>query len=304
VEAPVSVPATSTKVSQNEPPIGVRPAPLSLERICFTRSLPWSDRPSARLPGVASLWVLGVLLAIMLVWILATLGGLRVPFNAIPAVFPLSILVLLPTAIVLGIRSRRRHDRACAGLNRLADRTCRVVCAGPPSVAIGGPPLDNVQFPPATYLASFATRRPRWLGLTWWATFGLCFGLGVVLDQASLKLGPGWYLYVFPFAAGGVSELAIALLFPTYIRLLPGRMDVLTFFTWRSAALTVRSHNLRLARLEIDLQSHLLRIRETDQTCLVVPKHIPRGHEFIRTLLLAALSTHTPVAVPMDRLIE
>lgn len=66
--------------------------------------------------------------------------------------------------------------------------------------------------------------------------------------------------------------------------------------------LATETYDLRTARVQVDMLRGTVRVKDGERECRLALHAIPRWREFVRVLLLAALSTHPPVALPHDEL--
>jgi hypothetical protein len=109
------------------------------------------------------------------------------------------------------------------------------------------------------------------------------------------------YIEVLAAAAGGV--LLGTLLFPTYIRLVPGRMDVLQCGFLGRAILSKRSIELRGRKVVVDLSTRVVTVGTGGETPPIGYAAMWDGPEFVNAVLQACVSTHTPPALPEDALV-
>lgn len=148
-----------------------------------------------------------------------------------------------------------------------------------------------------------------------------------LLDN-SWTAGPRLALFYFGFlsAASGLSELtggswfrpsALAicgailaafilervLLWPSYLRISPGRLDVLRFNNFPGGKTVTKSIPLSTAHLLIDLHKHSALITASGEST-EVPFVLVRGRRrFAHCLIRAALSTHPSPPLPEDELL-
>ncbi|RJP33774.1 MAG: hypothetical protein C4547_11780 [Phycisphaerales bacterium] len=98
-------------------------------------------------------------------------------------------------------------------------------------------------------------------------------------------------------------------LWPTYYRVVPGRLDVMRFNMLRNEPVSIAQHPLRDAWIEIDLRRCVVIIGRRNepgepQTEAELPILLMRRRtEFAHALLLAAISTHEAPPLPDDALL-
>lgn len=139
----------------------------------------------------------------------------------------------------------------------------------------------------------------------------LALGLGSDLGLALLLIN-GMLLASYYFqdnAVGFISVVAIVVLFPglllfrpKYFRLVPGKLEVLTFSFLRWSPRKHQQFDLRNARIIADLRSHIVVIDLGKCVVEYTIRFLPERKRFVHSLFLAAMSTHEPAPLPADAL--
>ena len=252
----------------------------------------------------ARIKIIGMIIGITLVMTgLYDLMGVRPSWS----VLVLCFLGFVPFACWSAI-SERRWRRAYKGrLPLMAPEECRFCCIGAPGQLAEFGEWADVPFEPALFFGKFAIRGrgwPRWLyvGI---ATLVLVvwFGLGIRWQERILYT-QGYLAFVF---ALGVAEVVTAFLWPTYLRLVPGRLDTLGYGPFSKKPIFLDRYDLRGAKIMADLRRSFVSI---------VPQNSPPGRplefgislmserrKFVFILFLAAMSTFEPGPVPEDDLV-
>jgi hypothetical protein len=100
--------------------------------------------------------------------------------------------------------------------------------------------------------------------------------------------------------AGGIALGTFA--FPTYIRIVPGRIDVLQCGFLGRVILNRRSIDLRGRKLVVDLSTKVITIGQNKEVPPIGYAAMWDGPAFVNAVLAAAISTHTPAPLPDDAL--
>lgn len=142
--------------------------------------------------------------------------------------------------------------------------------------------------------------RPRSKELWIWTAFAITLVGGLLILNAVLNILriTGMHL----FAIGGLLALVRTLTHPTYLRVLPGRLEVIHHTAWSRRPYAVERFDLRKPVITVDLHRCFVRID-------VGPKPFEFGilfmrerRRFIHLLFLAAMSSYDPPPMPDDRL--
>ncbi len=92
------------------------------------------------------------------------------------------------------------------------------------------------------------------------------------------------------------------LMWPTYFRIVPGRIDALRYSFLSDRPVSVTKTVLRDARIIYDHSKYTLHLHTGDWEDYWIML-VPRRRQFIRALFLAAASTHQPPPLPDDDLL-
>lgn len=185
----------------------------------------------------------------------------------------------------------------------------RITCIGERSVFRTFGEFTDVAFEPTVFFApvGFHMKRStrRWLALG--QTIAL---LALALVVKHVVFSPWWDWGANNGMVGALLIMSSALvgagmeaaMFPVYIRIVPGRMDIMEFFAWSAKARVVRSYDLRESRIVLELKSMRVFIGGTEDKVLSIAL-VPRRMRVAYMLLLAALSSHTAAPLPANRLV-
>jgi hypothetical protein len=182
-----------------------------------------------------------------------------------------------------------------AGLPLRTDENVRLRCVGARRVVERYGQLADQAFEPAFFNASLAAPFTTAMKIAWWTTV-----LAALLLINVPQYGALWWLIAAPLVGHGV----ILLLWPTYFRVVPGRLDVLRYRPFRKHATLLAQYPLREARLLVHLRKWLLVIECPGRERVLLPiARVPHRSRLAWELLRAAVSTHTPGPLPEDELL-
>jgi len=217
-------------------------------------------------------------------------------------------MVALPLVIWRGLSSWRFRWRHGSRLPLVPPEGCRLSCIGAPEQLAEYGEWADVPFEPALFFGKFALRGrgwPRWLSI---GVAGLA--LLVFLGFGWRFIGGGVFgqVYLGFIFALGVAETATALLWPTYVRLVPGRLDVLGYGPLSKKPVFVDRYDLRQATIMADLRKSFVSIiRQHGQHTRRLEFGIALMSErrkFVYMLFLAAMSSYEPGPVRGDELVS
>lgn len=118
---------------------------------------------------------------------------------------------------------------------------------------------------------------------------------------AWLPMDPMWWWLYVPLLIGG-SSLLVGLMFPTYIRVVPGRIEVLEFGWLGRRVKHVDRVNLRNQRVLVDTFVSAVMIGR-GPTAITLPFVTVRDRKgFVHAVLMGAISTAEPPVLPEDAL--
>jgi hypothetical protein len=96
---------------------------------------------------------------------------------------------------------------------------------------------------------------------------------------------------------------AVAWLWPTYFRVVPGRLDVMRFGSLRGRPVSIERFDLHTAKLLVDMRRWVVFIDDEERQ-IELPIALMRDRRrFAHAVLLAALSTYEPAPLPDDALL-
>lgn len=241
----------------------------------------------------------------------AILQGLPRLFVRLPSPTRELIIIAVLTAAIaamFGLVAARRAIRKRLSLDlphrfpALLDESARVGIVGPPErlerLLRAGTFADVTSEPLVFDAAGMLrmTRRDRW-------TYAGCVavaGLGLTLLMPG-RIPP-------PLALVGIGSVVAAAvatpwIWPRSIRLVPGRMDVLTRSLLGGRVVDCTSLDLREPAVLVDLRSRLLILAPKDGQRTVLHLPVRKADEFVIALLSAAISTAEPAPLPDDALV-
>lgn len=193
-------------------------------------------------------------------------------------------------------------DPPPGGLLRSDDRY-RVRCIGRPDrlaeLARLGPICDT-PFEPQEFFGFFVLP-PRPAMVVVWVVASLLIGTAAFLLPFGIPAGASVLVIYGAFAAGG---LAVILVWPTVIRVVPGRVDCIRWLVFTPHRPERRAFTLRSSRLFVDLRRWTALIEgPSRQTSISLWLWPVRGRvELAHALLMGAVSTARPAPLPGDPL--
>jgi hypothetical protein len=104
-------------------------------------------------------------------------------------------------------------------------------------------------------------------------------------------------------AGAGAGAIGAAWLWPTYFRLVPGRLELLWYSPFRKRPIERTVVDLRTARVLVDLRQFVVATEAANKPLELSIALMPRRKRFAYMLFLAALSTHEPGPLPEDELV-
>ena len=179
----------------------------------------------------------------------------------------------------------------------------RLCCIGAPEELTDYGEWSDVPFEPALFLGRFAILGRRW---SRWLSVGVfvlaCLAvIGIHIELTSTWSGTD--LYIDLCVATIIMETAIGLLWPTYLRLVPGRLDVLGYAPLSRKPVFVDKYDLRDAKITADLRHSFVNIVSTPGKIEFGISLMRERKRFVYMLFLAAMSTFQPAPLPEDELI-
>ena len=92
-------------------------------------------------------------------------------------------------------------------------------------------------------------------------------------------------------------------MFPVYLRIVPGRLDILRYRFLGSKAHSTESFDLTSARVIVDANNEVVGVTEGDRHVNITYETIWHKRFVPYYILLAAISTYTPGPLPADELL-
>jgi hypothetical protein len=140
-----------------------------------------------------------------------------------------------------------------------SDLSKRVRIVGPARVLYAARPRPGDEFEPQVFLVPFALPDRRTLAIIAYVLLSAALMVVVVIFQrfGLLPKNPGPWNF---WAAMGVASLPLALAWPTYLRVAPGRLDVLRYPFLGSGAPTITKLDLRSSRVVVNIGRGVIRI--------------------------------------------
>ncbi len=184
-----------------------------------------------------------------------------------------------------------------------SDERFRVRCIGRPDrldqLRRFGPVVDT-PFEPQEFFGFFVLP-PRPVMIVVWVLTSLTIGVGAYMLPLGIPPGASVLVIYGAFAAGG---LAVILVWPTLIRVVPGRVDCIRWLVFTPHRPERRAFTLRSSRLFVDLRRWSALIEgPSRQTSISLWLWPVRGRvELAHALLMGAVSTARPAPLPGDPL--
>lgn len=165
--------------------------------------------------------------------------------------------------------------------------------------------VGDLHFEPAVFYLPCASPRHRTRNrVRLWALIG---GIAVLIALDWLNLlpqnafsGRSGLVWVTPWLLllVGAPALMSGWLLPTYLRIVPGRLDVVECGWLGRSIRSVTKLDLRTSAVAICMFDNGVRVGEEEEAQTVAFGTTHRRYEFVRTVLLGALSTAETPALP------
>lgn len=255
--------------------------------------------------GADNVWLFGATIAgLCVIGLAGVLRQMGVFGGLFPAVVETGTAAYWLVFCVIIIRHSRRRKRAEADAGEGEDSAGRIACVGESEMLAAHGELTDVAFAPSVFFAPVlpsAANRAR--SVVVWV--GLSVGLLIPTFIASYAMtgrpyGLGIAQLVGPVA---LAFLVAEFLYPQYVRIVPGRVDVLHYAPLRWRAVRTERYNLKRARVFVDLKLSVVVIDDRERKLEFSTAFIPRGRRLAYMILLAAISTHEPGPLPDDELL-
>ena len=266
-----------------------------------------SNRESKRflvvVVGICLTGATAYMLALLLVVELERLLG----FGRTQGFFALT--VLLCGCACLYLVATWRYLRRFRDLPTQPEAGVRLVVVGLPQQINQCGELSDVPFEPAVFSAALAQRfsKPmRFVAIT--ATFPAVVVAHYFCNYLAGKPFSDWSGGAFfTLWSGGILAVCFAVwLWPTYFRIVPGRLDVMRFNNLLNRPVAIEHYNLRTAKVLVDLRRGVIFVDEesgrTGEFPIVWMRRRTR-ERLAYHLLLAALSSYEAPELPDDKLL-
>ncbi len=244
-----------------------------------------------------------VIACLVLIGVLRLLG-----FSIVVSLIATVIVVSLVSGIfylVRWIREYRLVTRLAAELPPYPEELTRLACIGEPQIWMGAPPFEDVPFEPTIVRGGFGV----WPTAGWAATatvviFGclLFVALMILVRFRFAQLLPGITIACITISIVA-AQATRAFLWPIYLRLVPGRLDVMHFSAFGRKVKKLERVPLRDAKILVNLIDRYAIIDAADKRHELSLLLMPEFKSFAHTLFLAAISTYTPPPLPDDHLL-
>lgn len=157
--------------------------------------------------------------------------------------------------------------------------------------------LTDVPFEPRVFKASLTMSRTSVMTVVTWALLG-------VNTLFSVDLATTFGEVAFVLVVGSGFLLSCLLLFrPKYFRLVPGKLEILTFSFFKFSRQKREEIDLRDVKIIADLHINLVVIKIGKRVIEYTIQFLPERKRFVHSLFLAAISTSEPTPLPADALL-
>jgi hypothetical protein len=214
-------------------------------------------------------------------------------------VLALVVLILLPVAIV----SRARYRRKSSQLPHSPPVDARLSCAGLLEDLAEYGEWADVPFEPALFYGRFVIGNRSVSKWFYASIFCASLLVGCLITKYGLGMDFGRLGYTKLCAAFLLAEGLTALLWPTYLRLVPGRLDVLGYSPFSRTPLFFDSYDLHAMKITADLRNSFVSIQSAGGGIDLGISLMRERRRFVYMLFLAAMSSYSPSPVPADRLL-
>lgn len=250
----------------------------------------------------------------VLIWVLVSAVGSRIGLSkGVSLAISCALGLGAAAAYVVHLFRTYRPSKSDPpeGLDAHLDPRARVRCIVPDAIFMRlrqrGPVLDH-PFEPRIFAGFFAVTPTRGTIIT----FVILMTAGVVgafifglAHPATSVMMPGMQLPI----ASGIASIVLFLARPTYLRVVPGRIDVLHYTVLTRRAVRTESVDLRAARVTVDFpRKHVIinpvgAIPALDGSTSFWFGWMPRSGEFVHTVLQAAICSAPTPELPPDELV-
>lgn len=169
--------------------------------------------------------------------------------------------------------------------------------------AIG--PLRSDAFEPFISPIYFALRGPPGVVVTIWIIASLAIGTGWHFAKEHIGYVGGPPQFYEIWACFGIAASPFAFLWPTYVRVSPGRLDLFQYGSLGSGKPRVRTFDLRTHKVLLNLAGKTLVLTHQHGPAAQIDLGLwsPKPLELARAIFEAARWTHERPAIPNDELV-
>lgn len=234
----------------------------------------------------------------LIVVVLPMLGGAGLCFS-----LPLWILPFVYLAAVA--RKSKRLDRELAGTIPPPIPDARVRAVGRPEQLAPLMGFPNEFFEPRVFRD--IESQPVWYRVLLVAVICILYIAAFLLIQSNAVSGPRFLdplVRMSPSLGLILGFWLMIQLNARYLRLVPGRLDVLQGGLFRDRMWLVESRDLRRSKISVRFDKTAIEIESSDKTALTIRfGGVNSPLQFVHDLLEAAVSTHPAPALPDDALL-
>ncbi len=201
-------------------------------------------------------------------------------------------------------RVASKHVKTAKVWMEVSPISSRVLCVGVPRkiarvAALG--PIEDRMFEPQVFLAVGSTKSPRRKQIV-----QIVSGVLIVIIATWIE----WNFmhritapYILFIAGIGGAMLVGSAVYPTYLRVVPGRIDIMECALLGHRIISVRRIDLRTRAVTLDAGKQMLHIDSIPYAQTIPFSAIWNAYGFAHAALSAAISTHEPAPLPDDALI-
>lgn len=216
-----------------------------------------------------------------------------------------TMLLFIVAMAILAVVRRKWVGRAESQrwiMPKHPDQSARVACVGSAKrlalVARCGP-VEDIAFEPVVFYSPFSLplRSQEW---TAWIVAALAIGGGVMMW---FEFTGREHFTAFAVSLGSIlGGMTAAALWPTHVRVLPGRVDVLRYSLLGRGVEEVRRYDLRSSAVLVDTNQQCVFLASEGVTTEIGIGAVRNPYALAHAILLGAVSTYTPPPLPDDAL--
>ena len=215
----------------------------------------------------------------------------------------LACAVGLGCLLSLAIHEGRSSFRLKANPDREPDNLARLCCVGLPADLRKCGEFPDVPFGPLIFTGWFTYRLSPFMKVIVAILTLPAFSVAHLMIAGATN---PWTLSDFVFKAWlalMTARMIVAWLWPTYFRVVPGRLDIMCFSTLRARAISTERFDLRKAKIVVDLRRNVVFLDEGERTAELAIGLMFGRTRFAHALFWAALSTRLPPPLPEHELL-